>query len=265
MINGLPGDMAECVVQNAHQDKRFEVIPYSLTGPEIEFNEVRVGEQNIILIKPDQSDAMIAEIKLKHNFISIDYTHPSAVNSNCGFYCKHNLAFVMGTTGGDRQHLKTSVENSSINAVIAPNMAKQIVGFQAMLAWAGEQFPGLFDGYHLEIKESHQKNKVDTSGTALATLPYFNNLGLKCSSDDIKKERSPEIQKNMGIPNNYLNGHAWHTYNISSIDDSVKFKFVHNVNGRTIYAKGTLDAAAFLASRSKSQGQVYTMPDVIRN
>ncbi|MBW1822577.1 MAG: dihydrodipicolinate reductase, partial [Deltaproteobacteria bacterium] len=68
----------------------------------------------------------------KHaSFISIDYTHPTAVNSNAEFYCKNILPFVMGTTGGDRKFLEETVNSSSIAAVIAPNMAKQIVGFQA--------------------------------------------------------------------------------------------------------------------------------------
>lgn len=34
--------------------------------------------------------------------VVVDYTHPSAVNSNAEFYAKNGLNFVMGTTGGDR-------------------------------------------------------------------------------------------------------------------------------------------------------------------
>lgn len=34
--------------------------------------------------------------------VVVDYTTPSAVNSNADFYAKHGLNFVMGTTGGDR-------------------------------------------------------------------------------------------------------------------------------------------------------------------
>ena len=47
-----------------------------------------------------------------------------------------------GTTGGDRQKLEDTVVSSPIAAVIAPNMAKQIVGLQAMMAYAAETFPG---------------------------------------------------------------------------------------------------------------------------
>ena len=41
-----------------------------------------------------------------------------------------------------------------------------------------ENFPGAFAGYTLEVKESHQRNKVDTSGTAKAVVASFQQLGL---------------------------------------------------------------------------------------
>ena len=72
-----------------------------------------------------------------------------------------------------------TVEASSIPAVIAPNMAKQIVGFQAMMEFAAKEFPNLFKGYSLEIIESHQKGKADTSGTARAMVGCFNQLGVQ--------------------------------------------------------------------------------------
>ncbi len=36
MVNGLPGNMARIFVQHALADPIFDVLPYSLTGPEIE-------------------------------------------------------------------------------------------------------------------------------------------------------------------------------------------------------------------------------------
>lgn len=37
--------------------------------------------------------------------------------------------------------------------MIAPNMCKQIVAFQATMQHMAENFPGAFDGYTMEIKE----------------------------------------------------------------------------------------------------------------
>jgi 4-hydroxy-tetrahydrodipicolinate reductase len=120
----------------------------------------------------------------------------------------------------------------------------------------------------LEIKESHQKGKADTSGTAKAMVRYFKQMGLDFSEDEIRKERDPEIQAaRWGIPQRYLAGHGWHTYTLISEDKTVRFEFIHNINGRDVYARGTLDAVLFLEARvgKGARGNVYTMIDVLKN
>ncbi|MGD9333811.1 MAG: dihydrodipicolinate reductase [Desulfobacterales bacterium] len=268
MVNGLPGNMASNVVRHALADSRFELIPQSLTGPEITETQTIIDSVSFSLIPPRDRDQAISAIKKKEGpFLNVDFSLPPAVNSNAEFYCKHGLPFVMGTTGGDRQLLEDTVLASSISAVIAPNMAKQIVGFQAMMEYAAKTFPDLFKGYSLEIKESHQKGKADTSGTAKAMVHYFNSLGLAFAEEEITKERDPETQKNvLGIPEEYLSGHGWHTYSLDSYDKTVHFEFTHNVNGRDVYAMGTLDALIYLANKMRqgSKGKVYTMIDVLK-
>jgi len=177
MVNGLPGNMAANVVKHALEDDRFELIPQSLTGPEITDTETVINSASIGLIHPDDREEAILAIKdTEAPFLSVDYTHPSAVNSNADFYCRHGLHFVMGTTGGERRSLEETVRTSSVAAVIAPNMAKQIVGFQAMMEYAAQTFPDLFKGYTLQIKESHQHGKADTSGTAKAMVGYLKHI-----------------------------------------------------------------------------------------
>jgi 4-hydroxy-tetrahydrodipicolinate reductase len=161
-----------------------------------------------------------------------------------------------------------TVQRSNIAAVISPNMAKQIVGFQAMMEYAAQTFPGLFSGYSLQIKESHQHGKADTSGTAKAMVGYFNELGLEFNADEIIKVRDPNVQKNeMGVPEDFLTGHGWHTYQLTSGDGTVRFAFTHNVNGREIYTLGTLDAVAYLYEKVVlgAKGQVFSMIDVLKN
>lgn len=267
MVNGIPGNMASNVAKHVLEDSRFELVSYSLTGPEVVVGEATVGSREIALIRPDQKEEVIATIQKNEGvFISVDFTHPSAVNSNAEFYCKQELPFVMGTTGGDRKRLNEVVVASTIVAVIAPNMAKQIVGFQAMMEYAANVFPDLFAEYSLEIRESHQKGKADTSGTAKAMVGYFAKLGMPFSEDKIGMERDPDVQTRLGIPEQYLTGHGWHTYTLVSPDGTVKFEFTHNVNGRDIYAKGTLDAITFLHGKVEEgiKGKAFTMIDVLR-
>ena len=268
MVNGLPGNMATNVVKHALEDDRFELIPQSLTGPEITDTETVIDSVSIGLIQPeDREEAILAIKDTEAPFLSVDYTHPSAVNSNADFYCRHGLHFLMGTTGGERRSLEETVRKSSAAAVIAPNMAKQIVGFQAMMEYAAQTFPDLFKGYSLHIKESHQHGKADTSGTAKAMVGYFNRLGLSFPEADITKERDPNVQKNVwGIPEAFLGGHGWHTYRLDSGDQTVRFEFTHNVNGRDVYALGTLDALIFLAKKVEdgARGKSFSMIDVLK-
>ncbi|WP_457552451.1 dihydrodipicolinate reductase [Desulfobacula sp.] len=268
MINGLPGKVANKMALFAIADERFNVMPFSLTGQEIEEKTISIDEINFELVKPDSRDKKIHEIKSMFPlFIAIDYTHPSAVNPNALFYTQNQIPFVMGTTGGDREQLELLVKNSLTPAVIAPNMAKQIVGFQAMMEYAANTFPGLFEGYTLEVIESHQKGKADTSGTAKAMVSYFNKLGLNFDVNDIQMVRDPVQQEKVWkIPKKHLTGHGWHTYTLRAKDGSALFEFKHNINGRDIYVNGTFDAVLFLKEKLgdvKNPQKLYTMIDVL--
>ena len=269
MVNGLPGSMAFAVARHILADNRFELVPCSLTGPEITETTAEVDGVAVTLLAPaGRSEALETMDVDAEKIICVDFTHPSAVNENAVFYREKGLFFVMGTTGGDREKLVETVRSSSISAVIAPNMAKQIVGFQAMMAYAAENFPGLFDGYRLRVVESHQQGKADTSGTAKAVVDSFKQLGIDFSVAQIEKERNPEVQKRQWkIPEQYLSGHGWHTYSLTSDDGTVKFAFTHNVNGREIYAQGTLDAVSYLHAKIEegARGKVFSMIDVLKN
>jgi 4-hydroxy-tetrahydrodipicolinate reductase len=268
MVNGIPGNMAVKVAEHIVRDSRFLLIPFALTGPEITEQKFTLKDRKIRLIQPENRNKIIAQIRqAEGDFLCVDYTHPSGAVPNAEFYCKQGIPFVMGTTGGDRNRLTEIVQASAVPAVIAPNMAKQIVGFQAMMEYAANSFPRIFNGYSLEIVESHQKEKGDVSGTAKAMVGYFNKLGVPYSDDNIQMIRDPEIQKKeWGIPEEYLKGHGWHTYILISDDKTVKFSFTHNVNGRDAYAKGTLDAVVFLAQKVSEgiKGKVFSMMDVLK-
>ena len=269
MINGLPGNVASIIAAHALKDERIDLLPCSLTGPEIQDEHCTIDGTAIELIKPEARSARIdALLEEFDRFISVDYTHPTAVNDNAAFYCRRGLPFVMGTTGGDRERLQQTVAESSVCAVIAPNMAKQIVGFQAMLEYAAATFPGIFSGYELSVRESHQAGKADTSGTAKAVVACFNRMGVEFDPQEIVMERNPAVQRSAwGIPEAYLSGHGWHTYRLTSRDKTVAFEFQHNINGRDIYAEGTLDAVCFLKEKFDHghPGRVFSMIDVLQS
>lgn len=274
MMNGLPGAMGHEVSQ-ACLRRGHTIAPVALTGPGVPPScTVREGSAtvDVQLVGPESVDAQLKALQdMKASFgerlVVIDFTHPTAVNPNGQLYAAAGTAFVMGTTGGDRDALLKVVQDSGVYAVIAPNMAKQIVALQATMERMGKDFPGAFSGYTLEVTESHQKTKADTSGTARALVGSFQKMGIDFKEEQIKQLRDDASSIQFGVPPEFLNGHAFHTYTLKSSDGSVEFQFKHNVCGRRTYAEGVVDAAEFLAARQaeKTAKKVFNMIDILES
>jgi len=281
MVNGMPGPMATAAAE-ACLRKGLSLSPVAMTGPDIEPGTITVsdkisGTSAEVRLIPATDDGLeeiasslagLREASGDANVLAIDYTHPSAVNSNAIFYAENKLPFVMGTTGGDRDQLMEDMQSRKAFAVIAPNMGKQIVAMQAGLEDLATKFPSAFAGYKLEVTESHQKTKADTSGTAKAVIASLKQLSDDDFDleEDIKMLRDDESSLAFGVSEDALNGHAFHTYTLTSADGSVQFELKHNVEGRTVYAEGTADAVKFLATKvgSGMEGKVFSMIDVLQ-
>jgi len=278
MVNGMPGPMAVASAE-ACLRKGLGISPVAMTGPNVEPQTITVtdsvtGKSSDVRLIPSSMteeiesavEGLKAGVEDENNLLVIDFTHPSAVNSNAIFYAENRLPFVMGTTGGDREQLLKDMEDAKAFAVIAPNMGKQIVALQAGLEDLAKKFPSAFGGYKLNVKESHQKTKADTSGTAKAVVDSLIQLSDdNFSVEDIEMVRDEKESVEFGVPEEYMNGHAFHTYTFTSPDSTVEFQLQHNVVGRTVYAEGTADAVKFLAGkiREEKEGQIYNMIDVL--
>eukprot|EP00930_Biecheleria_cincta_P005547 TRINITY_DN106479_c0_g1_i1.p1 TRINITY_DN106479_c0_g1~~TRINITY_DN106479_c0_g1_i1.p1 ORF type:complete len:286 (-),score=68.86 TRINITY_DN106479_c0_g1_i1:83-940(-) len=273
MMNGLPGAMGHEVSQACIR-RGMTIAPVAMTGPGMPA-ECQVTEgattTSVRLVGSDQVEAQreaLTDMKKAHGdrLVVIDFTHPTAVNPNAELYNSVGVSFVMGTTGGDRDALMKGTSSSGVYAVIAPNMGKQIVALQATMERMAKDFPGAFSGYKLEVTESHQKTKADTSGTAKAMVSSFQQLGVKdFKHDEIKMLRDDESQRAFGVPQEYSTGHAFHTYTLTSDDGSVQFEFKHNVCGRRTYGEGVADAVEFIAAKckEKSEKKVFNMIDIL--
>ncbi|MCL7041315.1 hypothetical protein MKW94_011850 [Papaver nudicaule] len=267
MVNGCTGKMGKAVIE-AGVSAGLQVLPASF-GSESKAGEiVEVAGKEIRIYGPTGRESILTSLlKENPNMIVIDFTVPDAVNANAELYSKVGVPFVMGTTGGDLEMLYDTMENSKGYALISPQMGKQVVAFIAAMDIMAEQFPGAFSGYTLEVTESHQASKLDTSGTAKNVIKCFQKLGLSYDLDQIQQIRDPEQQLEMvGVPEEHLLLHAFHVYHLTSPDKTVSFEFQHNVCGNSTYAEGTIDAAIFLAKKVQSQAEkrIYDMGDVLR-
>lgn len=275
MVNGMPGPMA-LEVARACIDRGFNLVPVGFTGPN-QPNSITVdgakSNVNVELkagpgIGNDASAAMKDLKAMYPDLVVVDYTHPSAILNNLACYVDHGCEFVMGTTGGDPSSMMDIFDKGTNLAVIAPNMGKQIVALQAALQEMAKRFPGSFEGYKLAVTESHQSSKADTSGTAKAVVSHLVTLSADSfKEDDIVKLRQRDAQLAFKVPEDHLGGHAFHTYRLTSPDNSVSFELQHNVCGRRVYAEGTADAVAFIhkMKKSGSSKRLYNMIDVLES
>mmetsp|Transcript_54303 Transcript_54303/g.122126 ORF Transcript_54303/g.122126 Transcript_54303/m.122126 type:complete len:272 (-) Transcript_54303:101-916(-) len=261
-------------VSRACLRRGFELAPASMTGAGMPQEcTVTEGDKSVKVrlvgpTEPGKQREAIAEMQAKYGkqLVIIDFTHPSAVNPNVELYTVQKCPFVIGTTGGDREKMMKMTTDSETYAVVAPNMCKQIVAFQATMEKMAGDFPNAFGGYKMQLVESHQSTKADTSGTAKDVVSSFNKLGVDpFDVEDIQKVRDTGAQEKMGVPKEHLTGHAWHTYTLTSSDGSVQFEFKHNVCGRRTYAEGVADAVHFLAEKVQkgSKKRVFSMIDVL--
>ena len=224
--SGLPGNMIGEFVAAAAQAEDIEL---ATAGLGLEYGFFKVPAQSgrfipdIKVIEKGMHEALL-EASKDSGAIIMDFTWPESAVGNAELYCRHGRPFVMGTTmkPEDRSRIEEIIKQSEISALLAPNMAKQVVALQ----WAVEEFaknnPDLLKGYTLEIGESHQQGKKDTSGTARAMVKYFNQLGIPFEVSDIVMVRDPQKQLEMGVPEQYLKGHGWHTYTLISPGRNVK-------------------------------------------
>lgn len=269
MISGLPGKMASLVAEEIATRQEFELLPIALSSSE------HNGESLLVRDRRDsdlyRNVYLFSALILKgwRNLISdgsiaVDFTIPDACVPNTRLYMEMGMSFVMGTSGGNREEMEEIVRQSGVCAVIAANMDTQIIRRQMDIDEFATTNTGIFEGAMVEITESHQKTKVDVSGTAIAFRAQFERHGV-LPDGRITSIRDTEVQESLGIPNPD-SGHAYHWVEVKTPNGEIIYQFNTAVQGRTSYVEGTLLAARFLSRQIAlgAQGQVFSMRDVMR-
>lgn len=139
-------------------------------------------------------------------------------------FCSRNDSILveLSTSG----NLDTS--KISFPTILCPNVNVLMLRFMAMLQSSGHHF----NGYKIEIVESHQSTKTSEPGTAINIANY---LGV--NTDQIISVRNPETQKDFfKITPEYLSRHAYHKITIS--DANVSITLETKVLGEAPYSSG---------------------------
>jgi 4-hydroxy-tetrahydrodipicolinate reductase len=194
--------------------------------------------------------------------VAIDFTLPSATETNLRACVQSGTALVIGTTGLEEKHLKAMEKAAhDIPIVYARNMSIGVNVFMELVARAAK---ALGEDYDVEILEAHHRQKVDApSGTALA-------LGERIAAAKGRRLNDLAVYARQGRTGPRVPG----TIGFAVIrggnivgDHSVKFiaaeeevELVHQARDRKTFARGALRAARWTGGRAPG---LYSMADVL--
>lgn len=166
-------------------------------------------------------------------------------------YCSERggIPIIQGTTKLTSDYVATSVP-----LIFAPNLSLPMVRFMTALP----DFARQLDMGLPEIFESHQQAKRDVSGTARSLA---RKLGVE--QKDIIHVRNPSIQRHLGIPEEHLDGHAYHTFTFNY--QGVRIQVSTEIHGRRTYAEGTVHLARMLCAKPGVLDNIeYTLSEVLQ-
>ncbi|HET6557562.1 MAG TPA: dihydrodipicolinate reductase C-terminal domain-containing protein [Prolixibacteraceae bacterium] len=166
----------------------------------------------------------------------------------CFEFCERTKSvFIELSTG-----LETEVMNPDFPLIICPNTSILVLKTLHMLKTSGHRF----ENYEISITESHQSTKTTEPGTAFAFAQ-----ALKYPTDKIVSVRDPGVQyNNMGIPEEYLDKHAYHK--IALKDGKDKITIETKVLGHDSYARGVKQIIESVL-KYNLENKRYTVLDLI--
>jgi len=253
LISGLPGNMATNVAKLIMgQSDKYELLDIAFTGEDVQDKSVSILGREIRLIRPGERKDYLDDIK---GVFAIDYSTPSSYVDNCMFFIRHNIPFVIGTTGVTREEIQqigSEIKKSDISAVIDQNMSVELVLISSALEYLSETFPNVLAGHSGYGFESHQSGKKDKiSGTLRKWGAFIEKLGVNFHMAE--GDRTSTY------------GHAYHDLNIINDNGNVRLGIKSEVEGRDTYCRGTLVALDYLVNiMEKGAGRVYSMTDVLK-
>lgn len=193
--------------------------------------------------------------------VVIDFSTPAGFEAALAYCRVHKVAFVCGTTGLDTNQ-RASVQDAGrdIPVLYAANFSLGIAVLSRLLREAASALPE----WDLEIIEAHHARKVDApSGTALA----LGRAAAAARGQDFDAVADFARHGHTGARRKDAIGFASirageivgeHTALLASSDERIELS--HRAYDNTIFARGALQAAAWLAGKPAG---VYSIDDVI--
>ena len=247
LMHGCNGKMGRMITEIAKQDQDVEIVAgvdkYTAVANEYPVFET-ISECDV------DADAVI------------DFSNAGAVDELLDYCVEKKLPVVLCTTGLSEEQLARVKEVSEKIAVLkSANMSMGINLLLKLLKDAAKVLAPA--GYDMELVEKHHNQKLDApSGTALALADSMNEaLGNEYEyvydRSQVRKKRDVKEIGISAVRAGTIVGE--HEVIFAGTDEVIEFK--HTAYSRSVFAKGAVEAAKFLAEQKRG---MYDMRDVIR-
>jgi 4-hydroxy-tetrahydrodipicolinate reductase len=193
--------------------------------------------------------------------VAIDFSSPTATAANVAACAAARKPVLIGTTGLSSDAVRAIETASQTTAVlVAPNTSVGITLLIELVRAAAKSLPTDFD---IEIAEAHHRNKRDApSGTALALGKAaaqgrgqdFDKVAVRARTGE-----SPRREGEIGFAVT-RGGDIVGDHTVVFASTGEQLVLGHRATDRGIFARGALEAAAWLAGRPAGR---YAMRDVV--
>lgn len=247
IMNGCNGKMGQVITGICKEDPGIEIVAGI---------DLYQGIQNDYPVFPNIS---VCDVKAD---VIIDFSNAKAVDDLLIYAADKHLPIVLCTTGLSEEQLKNVKKVSEETAVLkSANMSLGINTLMELLKQAAAVLAPA--GFDMEIVEKHHNQKLDApSGTALALADSMNQAldGAYDYQYDRSKERKKREKYEIGISavrgGNIV---GEHDVIFAGLDEVITFR--HTAYSRSVFGKGAVEAAKFLAGKPAG---LYDMKDVIQ-
>ncbi|MGO9934222.1 MAG: 4-hydroxy-tetrahydrodipicolinate reductase [Steroidobacteraceae bacterium] len=258
VVFGITGRMGQCVlraVRDGHQFRLSGALA-SATSSRLGQEAAAQGEPSGVIITADCAAA------LQGASVAVDFSSGAAVGTHARACAKVGVPILIGATGIDEPtHAELLSAAQEIAVLIAPNTSVGVAVLHKLVAAATA---GLGSAFEVEIAEAHHRMKRDApSGTALSLGELIAaERGQHLSEVAVYARHGVGAPRNpSGIGFSVLRaGDIVGEHTVTFAGQGERLEITHRASDRMIFARGALQAAAWLVGRPAG---LYGMQDVL--
>lgn len=247
LLNGCNGRMGQMITNLAKDDDQIGIVAgvdkyQGITNPYPVYENIRLCTEAV--------DAVI------------DFSNAAALDDVLIFCTEKKVPVILCSTGYSKEQLDKIQEAAAETAVLkSANMSLGINLLLKLLKNAANVLGPA--GYDIELVERHHNQKLDApSGTALALADAVNDaLGgdyeYVYDRSQVRQKRGAKEIGISAVRAGTIVGE--HEVIFAGTDEVIEFK--HTAYSRSVFAKGAVEAAKFLAGKPAG---MYDMSDVVQ-